>query len=53
MPLYFVLTNIASVIAFYKFLRGERYARWEPIRENSQRELNRGDAETQREIQTG
>jgi len=33
MPLYFVLANLASVIAFYKFLRGERYARWEPIRE--------------------
>ncbi|MBV9241750.1 MAG: glycosyltransferase family 2 protein [Acidobacteria bacterium] len=32
MPLYFVLANLASVIAFYKFLRGERYARWEPIR---------------------
>jgi cellulose synthase/poly-beta-1,6-N-acetylglucosamine synthase-like glycosyltransferase len=32
-PLYFVLTNIASLIGFYKFLRGERYARWEPIRE--------------------
>lgn len=35
MPLYFVLTNVASIVAFYKFLRGERYARWEPIRENS------------------
>jgi cellulose synthase/poly-beta-1,6-N-acetylglucosamine synthase-like glycosyltransferase len=33
MPLYFVLANLASVFAFYKFLRGERYARWEPIRE--------------------
>ena len=33
MPLYFVLTNLASLIGFYKFLRGERYARWEPIRE--------------------
>jgi cellulose synthase/poly-beta-1,6-N-acetylglucosamine synthase-like glycosyltransferase len=33
MPLYFVLANLASVIAFYKFIRGERYARWEPIRE--------------------
>lgn len=33
MPLYFVLANLASVVAFYKFLRGERYARWEPIRE--------------------
>jgi hypothetical protein len=33
MPLYFVLANLASVVAFYKFIRGERYARWEPIRE--------------------
>ena len=32
MPLYFVLANLASVIAFYKFVRGERYATWEPIR---------------------
>jgi cellulose synthase/poly-beta-1,6-N-acetylglucosamine synthase-like glycosyltransferase len=31
-PQYFVLGNIASLIAFYHFLRGERYARWEPIR---------------------
>jgi hypothetical protein len=33
MPLYFVLANLASVMGFYKFLRGERYVRWEPIRE--------------------
>jgi len=33
-PLYFVLTNLAALIGFYKFLRGERYAHWEPIREN-------------------
>lgn len=33
-PLYFVLANLASAIGFYKFLRGERYAKWEPIREN-------------------
>ena len=33
LPHYFVLANWASVVAFYKFLRGERYARWEPIRE--------------------
>lgn len=33
-PLYFVLANLASLAAFYKFLRGESYARWEPIREN-------------------
>lgn len=32
MPLYFMLANLASVVAFYKFLRGETYARWEPIR---------------------
>ncbi len=32
MPLYFVLANLASAVGFYKFLRGERYARWEPIR---------------------
>lgn len=32
MPLYFVLANAASLVGFYKFLRGERYARWEPIR---------------------
>ena len=36
MPLYFALANLATVIAFYKFLRGERFARWEPIRENRQ-----------------
>ena len=33
LPAYFVLSNAAAVVAFYKFLRGERYARWEPIRE--------------------
>ena len=32
-PLYFALTNLASLIGFYKFLSGERYARWEPIRD--------------------
>lgn len=32
LPQYFVLANLASVIGFYKFLRGERYAQWEPIR---------------------
>jgi hypothetical protein len=39
-PQYFVLTNAASLVGFYKFLRGERYARWEPIRED----LPSGDA---------
>lgn len=39
LPQYFVLANVASVIALYKFLRGERYARWEPIREKRPAEL--------------
>jgi len=33
LPYYFVLTNLASLLAAHKFLTGERYARWEPIRE--------------------
>ncbi len=38
-PHYFALANLASVLGFYKFLRGERYAAWEPIREkNEERE---------------
>lgn len=32
-PLYFVLANLASVIAFYRFIRGERVSTWEPIRD--------------------
>ncbi|MEK6334148.1 MAG: glycosyltransferase family 2 protein [Acidobacteriota bacterium] len=32
LPQYFVLANLASLIACYQFIRGERYARWEPIR---------------------
>ncbi len=32
-PLYFLLTNIASLAGFLQFLRGERYAAWEPIRD--------------------
>lgn len=32
-PLYFVLTNIASIAGFFQFLRGERYASWEPMRD--------------------
>jgi cellulose synthase/poly-beta-1,6-N-acetylglucosamine synthase-like glycosyltransferase len=33
LPQYFLVANLASLIAGYKFLSGERYARWEPIRE--------------------
>lgn len=32
-PHYFVLANLASVLGFLKFLRGEQFAAWEPIRE--------------------
>jgi cellulose synthase/poly-beta-1,6-N-acetylglucosamine synthase-like glycosyltransferase len=35
MPQYFVLANIASIIAFCGFVRGVRMATWEPIRESS------------------
>jgi cellulose synthase/poly-beta-1,6-N-acetylglucosamine synthase-like glycosyltransferase len=35
-PLYFVLANWASVVAFAGFLSGETYARWEPIRESKE-----------------
>jgi hypothetical protein len=34
MPLYFVLANLACLLAFYKFLRGETFAQWEPIRQS-------------------
>ena len=33
LPHYFVLANLASLLAFFKFLSGERYASWEPMRE--------------------
>ena len=33
LPHYFVLANLASVLAFFKFLSGERYASWDPARE--------------------
>jgi cellulose synthase/poly-beta-1,6-N-acetylglucosamine synthase-like glycosyltransferase len=36
LPHYFVLANLASVIAFHKFLNGQRYATWEPLREPGQ-----------------
>lgn len=33
-PLYFILTNVASIAGFLQFLRGERYTSWEPIRDS-------------------
>ena len=32
-PQYFVITNLASLLAFIKLVRGERYVRWEPVRD--------------------
>jgi len=32
-PYYFALANAASVVAFWKALRGDTYVTWEPIRE--------------------
>ena len=32
LPQYFVLANLAAVIAFYEYLRGERYTTWETAR---------------------
>lgn len=32
-PFYFLLTNVASLVAFFIFLSGERFAAWEPIRD--------------------
>ena len=43
LPQYFVLANLASLIAFYQFLRGERYTHWDPNREGTttpQRHVN-------------
>lgn len=31
-PMYFMLTNIASAVGFYRFMRGERIASWETVR---------------------
>ena len=33
LPYYFVITNVACLIALIKFVRGERYVKWEPVRE--------------------
>jgi hypothetical protein len=36
-PQYFVLANIASLMGIWKFMRGERCIRWEPVREPASR----------------
>jgi cellulose synthase/poly-beta-1,6-N-acetylglucosamine synthase-like glycosyltransferase len=35
LPQYFVLSNLAALLGFYQFLRGERYAHWETNREGA------------------
>lgn len=35
LPQYFVLSNLAALIACYQFLRGQRYAHWETNRESA------------------
>jgi O-antigen/teichoic acid export membrane protein/cellulose synthase/poly-beta-1,6-N-acetylglucosamine synthase-like glycosyltransferase len=49
LPQYFVLANAAALVACYKFARGERYARWEPIREPAQATTNETADDSSRE----
>jgi cellulose synthase/poly-beta-1,6-N-acetylglucosamine synthase-like glycosyltransferase len=35
-PYYFILVNIATVRAFFKFMSGEAHVVWEPVRESEQ-----------------
>ena len=32
-PYYFLLTNLASLLALLRYLRGERMVTWKPLRE--------------------
>jgi len=40
LPQYFVITNLASLIALFKLIRGERYIRWEPVRDQQPSSAN-------------
>ena len=44
LPTYFVLANLACVLAFYKFARGERFARWDTAREAEGVRVSNGHA---------
>lgn len=44
LPTYFMLANLACVLAFYKFARGERYARWDTAREAEGVRMSNGHA---------
>jgi cellulose synthase/poly-beta-1,6-N-acetylglucosamine synthase-like glycosyltransferase len=56
MPYYFALTNVASLVAFLKALRGESYMVWQPIREtqnaNHGRETETNGVDTSDEVTT-
>jgi hypothetical protein len=36
LPYYFVLANVAILVAFVKHMRGEAHVVWEPLRETKQ-----------------
>jgi hypothetical protein len=43
LPYYFVLANIAIIVAFVRFMRGESHVVWEPLREARQSGDHRGE----------
>lgn len=43
-PYYFVLSNVAVVVAFVKFVRGESHVVWQPLREANAEEVATGAA---------
>jgi cellulose synthase/poly-beta-1,6-N-acetylglucosamine synthase-like glycosyltransferase len=49
-PYYFALVNVATVLAFIKFVRGDSHVVWEPMRESRQQPIqSTGPAGTQAE----
>jgi cellulose synthase/poly-beta-1,6-N-acetylglucosamine synthase-like glycosyltransferase len=42
MPYYFVLVNIASLVAFLKYIRGEAHVVWDPVRSGADPLRSRG-----------
>ncbi len=50
LPQYFLITNLASLIAVLKIIQGERYTKWEPLREPS---LGEAAVETTQSLNQG
>jgi len=48
LPFYFVLINVATVVAFMKFMRGEAHVVWEPLRDSPQTESISGSKQKSR-----